>query len=142
MASRTKRGMPAAPARADTPEIGAVGLFQAFIDQYGEDAAEATWLAALAMIERAVTLAREGQFGRWRHHPRGELRRLRRDIARGLLLARCAVELQDESNAIYRALTDDLAAVAADAAKARRRAQTLPAQQARLDNARRRREKP
>lgn len=111
-----------------------------FVERYGEDAAEATWWAALAMLERATTLAREGQFGRWRHYPRGELRRLRRDVSRALLLARCAVDLQDESNETYRELTEDLRAEASRAAAARRRAQTLPAERARLEKARRRRE--
>jgi hypothetical protein len=110
-----------------------------FLQEHGDDAAEAAWLAAIALIENACGRGREGQFGRWRAFPRGELRRLRRDIAAGLRLARFAVVLQDAENARYDELEVELREAAAEAGRKRRRAGTLEAERVRLENAARQR---
>jgi hypothetical protein len=107
----------------------------AFVERRGDRSAEVVWSAALAMLERACADARECSSSRWRWYPAGELRRLRRDVAEGLELARLAVALQEEDAEQRRELDRDLAAAAAEAGRARRRAQTLPAERARLANA-------
>jgi len=111
-----------------------------FLERHADDTADAAFLAGIAMIERACAAARESVEFRWRSWPRGEFRRLRGSIRLGLLICRFAVltreadqERWDEATAAARML-EELNA------RARRRAQTLPAQEARLENARRRRE--
>lgn len=104
----------------------------AFVERRGDRAAEVVWDAALVMLERACADAREAQSARWRSWPRGELRRLRRDLAEGLELARLAVALQEEDHEQGREMDRDLVELAAAAGKAQRRAQTLPAERARL----------
>lgn len=79
-----------------------------YLERHGERAAETAWLASLAMVERAAQDAREGQWGRWQFYPRGELRRLRGEIAAALELARLAAYSQQAVNDRERAL--DLAA--------------------------------
>lgn len=107
----------------------------AYVERRGDRAAEVAWEASLALIVKAVDDAREGRFGRWRAYPRGELRRLRRDLAEGLELARLAVALQEEDREQTRELDGELRGLAGDAGRARRRAQTLPAERARLAKA-------
>lgn len=111
-----------------------------FLDRYAEDSAEVAWTAATALLERAATCAREGNFGRFRYYPAGELRRLRRDVAVALALARFAVAMQEEENEAKRDLTRELYEAAEDAGRRRRRQGTLAAEQARLANAKARRE--
>lgn len=109
-----------------------VGGLQAYVERRGDRAAEVAWDAALALIRRAADDAGEGRWGRWRFYPKGELRRLRRDLAEGLELARLAVALCEEDKLQTAELDAELAEVAAEAGRARRRAQTLPAERARL----------
>ena len=87
------------------------------------------------MIERAIEDGRESRHSRFRNYPRGSLRKVRRDAAGGFHLLRLAVALQEADDDRDRELVADLQARAAQAGKARRRAQTLPAQQARLAKA-------
>lgn len=65
-----------------------------FLEDVG-DAPEVMWAAALAMIDHTLTAAREGQHNRFRSHPHGHLRHLRRDLAQAMKLARFAVALQE-----------------------------------------------
>ena len=106
-----------------------------WVEHNGLDAGEALWLAALGMIEAAVAARRERVGGGWRLYSKGELRRLRHDMAAALLLARLAAEL----DAADRGMVEDLQAEARAAVEAegvrRRRAQTLPAERARRANA-------
>jgi hypothetical protein len=99
------------------------------------DAPEVLWLAAVAMLERATAEAREAKWSRFRYYPAGELRRLRRSLSEGVRLARLAVAIQEDENDRNRALDVELAEAAAEVGRARRRAQTLPAEQARLARA-------
>lgn len=112
---------------------------EAFLARHGDDAAEVTWWAALSLLERAAINAREGRWGPWRFYPAGQLRRLRRDIAQALELARLAVALQEEENNAERQLDVELREHAAEAGRQRRRAGTLAAEEARLAKARQRR---
>ncbi len=110
----------------------ALAALAAFLDHHGDRAGEAAWLAGLAMIERVGVEAREGIYGRWRHYPAGELRRVRRDVAAALSILRVAVSLQEAENANMRELTTDLAQRAATVAAERRRDQTREAERVRL----------
>jgi hypothetical protein len=112
-----------------------------FLDRFGDESAEIAWLAGLAWIDRAAAAAREGKWGRFRYYPAGELRRLRRDLAGALQLCRWAVAMQEEENEHSRELTAELHAAAEEAGRRRRRAQTLPAERARLAKQRARKEK-
>lgn len=85
---------------ADRPGFGLE-----LLDRFGDDAGEALWQAGLAMLEQAAVRGREGAWGRYQHFPAGELRRLRRDVARALLLCRQATILQAQVSAELRALT-------------------------------------
>jgi hypothetical protein len=123
----------------DRTSPGVSGALAFFLERYGDAAAEAVWLASLAMLERAIRDAREGP-GRWRLNPSGELRRLRRDVAGALLMARVAVELQDATQVRFDELDRDLRDAARDIAHARRREQTAEATRTRLLNAAARRE--
>jgi hypothetical protein len=105
-----------------------------------DDAPEVVWDAALAMVERAVSEARARSSSQWRYHAPGELRRLRRRVGAAMRLARLAAALQEAAQAHERDLDRELREQAAQAAAERRRAQTLPAERARLEKARQRRE--
>jgi hypothetical protein len=120
--------------------LSAVEGIAAFVERRGDRSAEIVWGAALEMIRQAAEEAKEGKWGRWRHYPKGELRRLRRDLAEALELAHLAVALQEEERAQHADLDRELHEAAVEAGRRRRRAQTLPAEQARLENARRRRD--
>lgn len=113
-----------------TRGIAAAGLLR-FLEET-TDAPEVLWFAGLAMIERAVSAAREAGYSRFRHYPAGELRRLERDTAAGFELLDLAVELQTAEDEQERELVAELQAAAAEQGRRRRRAQTLPAEQARL----------
>lgn len=119
--------------------MSAVDGLAGFLERRGDRAAEVVWEAALVMVARAAEEAREGHWGRWRHYPSGELRRLRRDLAEALELARLAVALREEEHNRSAELDAELATQAAEAARRRRREQTLPAERARLANLARRR---
>jgi hypothetical protein len=118
-------------------ETAALSLLE-FLTDVG-DAPEVIWAAAIAMLRRATGEAEEGRFGRFRSSPEVQLRRLREDLARGLKLARLAAAMQEAYIERDHELADDLHAQAVAAGSARRRAQTLPAQLARLENQKRRR---
>jgi hypothetical protein len=107
----------------------------AFLEDVG-DAPEVLWSAGLAMLDRAVTDGRESRHARFRYHPAGQLRLVRREIAQGMRLLRLAVAMQEAGRADE--LDVALRIEASAAAKRRRREQTLPAQLARLENQRRR----
>ncbi len=62
-------------------------------------------MASIAMLEQAAARAKEGTWGRWSHYPRGEVRRLRRDVARAMRLAHQALLLQEGVNADLHRLT-------------------------------------
>jgi hypothetical protein len=109
----------------------------AFLQDVG-DSPEVLWCAGLAMLDRAVADGREGRHSRFRHHPRGQLRLVRRELAQGLKLMRLAVALQEAERETE--LDVALRVEASAAAKKRRRKQTLPAQLARLEKQRRTRE--
>jgi hypothetical protein len=79
-----------------------------FVERFGDEAGEALFNAGLAMIDQAVGRAREGVWGRWRFYPRGEVRKLRRDIARALRMIRQAQLLQEQISSELRDLTYDL----------------------------------
>lgn len=114
-------------------ERAAAGIL-AFLED-ATDAPEVLWAAGVAMIRRAASEAEEGRFGRLRHYPRGELRRARRDLAQGLRLLRIAAALIEADDERDSELAEELHARAVEAGRARRRAQTMPAQVARLAKA-------
>jgi len=113
-----------------TDEAAARSLLD-FLADVG-DAPEVMWSAAIAMLRRATTEAEEARFGRFRSYPQGQLRRLREDVANGLKLARLAVALQEAEAEQGRELAEELHEQAVAAGRARRRAQTLPAELARV----------
>jgi hypothetical protein len=119
---------------AEKVHTHAVDGFAAFVDRYGDEAAEVAWMAGLAWLERAADSAREGKWGRFRHYPGGELRRLRLDVSRALQLCR--------DNDLMRALTQEARAAVAASGKARRREQTREAERVRLEKAAARRSRP
>jgi hypothetical protein len=110
-----------------------VGPGLQFVERFGDDAGEALWYAGLALLDQAVKRGQEGAYGRFRHFPGGELRRLRKDLARGLSMCRESCTLQDLVNGELRELTRDLDEQAQEAGRRRRREQTWPAEQARLE---------
>lgn len=112
-----------------------VSELERFLARNAEDVAEAAWMAALGQLERAVRLAREGVDGRFRSHPPGELRRLRREVAVAMGLARLAAAVQKAENDRWRELEREARELAAARARAARRARTLPAELQRLANA-------
>lgn len=116
------------------------GGLEGFFERVGDEAAEVAWEAALAWAERSVRDARAGNFGRFRWYPSGELRRLRRDLAHALELARFAVALQEEENDVLRALTRQAREALEEAEKARRRNGTREAERVRLEKAARKRQ--
>ena len=107
-----------------------------WIDHDAGQASEALWLAALAMIEQTGATERT-RMGQWTHWPRGRVRRLRRDLAHALALARIALELAEAEQAIGDKLADELAQARAQAGAERRRLQTRPAEDARTAGNRR-----
>lgn len=111
-----------------------------FVERLGDQAAEITWEASLAMIERAARDAREAKWARFRWFPSGELRRLRRDLAHALELARFAVAMQEDETELVRELMADARAQAEEAGRRRRREQTMEAERVRLEKGRRRRQ--
>lgn len=110
---------------------------QGFIDRYGSEAPEVIWTAALAWLERAAGDARNVASGRWRYYPRGEVRRLRDEIAGALMLARLAAALQEEENSRERQLVHELQDANEQQRRARKRAGTRAAERARLERPRR-----
>lgn len=121
-----------------TDEAAARSLLD-FLAEVG-DAPEVVWAAAIAMLRRATNEAEEARWGRFRAFPEGQVRRLREDVARAMKLARLAQAMQTADCERDRELHEDLHRQAVAAGRARRRAQTLPAQIARLEKQRRRRE--
>ncbi len=120
-------------------EEAAARVLVAFLAEVG-DAPEVVWAAGIAMLERAIGEAKEARHGRFRAYPDGQLRRLRTDVARGMKLVKLAAAMQNADRVADRELDEHLHQAAVDAGKAKRRAQTLPAQLARLENQRRRRD--
>lgn len=118
--------------RASSMDDTAASLI-AFLSEVG-DAPEVLWSASIALLGRALEEAGERRF---RHHPRGQLRRLREELARGLKLAGLAVAMNEALAEQDRGLAEELSARASEVSAARRRAQTLPAQLARLEKQRR-----
>lgn len=108
------------------------------VDDYRNDLPEILWTSSLVMMENAIGRTRNWHW--WRSYPTGELRRLRERMAHALMLARFAADLQEAENAHERELDRELREAAADAGRKRRRAQTLPAERARLEKHRQRRE--
>lgn len=106
-----------------------------FSARYGDETAEIVWASALSMLEQAAKRAGEGTWGRWRFFPQGELRRLRRDVARALALARLAVALEVEENAAGADLAEELRREAAKAAARAGRERTLDAEYVRTAKA-------
>lgn len=106
-----------------------------FVERYRDDLPETLWIASLTMIDRATERTRGWHW--WRAQPEAELRRLRSRLAAALALARYAAALQQAENGAERELDRELREHAAAAGKAARRAQTLPAERARLAKARR-----
>lgn len=104
---------------------------EAWIDRDAGAAAEGLWLAALAMIGRVADEERT-RVGQWHHWPRGRVRRLRRDLAHAIALARIALELEEAEQTRADELAAEIRAAAAEAGKRRRREQTIPAERARL----------
>jgi hypothetical protein len=102
---------------------------------YGDETAEIVWAASLTMLEQAAKRAGEGTWGRWRNFPRGELRRLRRDVARALELARLAVALEAEADAAGADLAEELHRAARAAAARAGRERTLDAEYVRVAKA-------
>lgn len=92
-----------------------------FLERHGRDVPEILYVAGLAWLEQAAREAREASLARWRHYPRGELRRIRRDVARALRLLDLAVSAQEDENARTRTLAQDLRDEAERAARASRR---------------------
>lgn len=109
--------------------------FAAFVERFGEQASEVIWLAACAWLERAGMKGRETISNRFHWYPDGELKQLRREIAGALALAHLACTLKAEDNDLVAALTRPAREEAARQGAARRRAQTLPAEHARLAKA-------
>lgn len=105
----------------------------------GDDVAELLWATSLSMIDRQIERARERRW--WKSNPAGELRAFRGRLAEAMALARFAAALQEADNAgEWEAEAPAREAAAAERA-ARRRAQTLPAELARLASAAARRER-
>lgn len=103
----------------------------AFLARYGSEAPEVIWTAALAWIERVVGEARAQAGHRWHHYPDGEIRRLRRELAGALMLARLAAALQEEDNSLERELLLQ-AHAAADEERGQEKRAALEAERARL----------
>jgi len=111
-----------------------------FLEEHADDVSDGAFLAAIGVLEQACARARESVEFRWRSSPRTELRSLRRSVKLALLLARFAMLAREADRERWDEETADARMLEELNARARRRAQTLPAQEARLANARRRRE--
>jgi len=103
-----------------------------FVDRFGEEAGEALFMAGVAMLEQAVARAREGVYGRWKYFPAGEVRKLRRDVARALRLVHEAQRVQDLVNEELRELSRPIDEMLLERARAERRAGTREAERVRL----------
>jgi hypothetical protein len=109
---------------------------QAFVDG-NDDAAELLWRAAMVTLERAAREAQEVSFpSRWQTYPSWGLRRVRRQIASALQLARAAVETQERFNELQDELYRDLRAEAQRTAARQRGEGTLSAEYGRVARAR------
>lgn len=117
---------------SDVIDDAALGL-AVYLERRGDYAAEVIWTAALAIIRNSLDDL--DARGHWRTYPRGHLRRLRTGVVEGFELARLAVNLQDGINEREFAIERDARAKDDEAGRRRRRAQTLPAELARLANA-------
>jgi hypothetical protein len=109
--------------------------FASFVERFGDEAAEVIWLAGCAWLERSAAAARDTLDNRFRWYPKGELDRLRREIAAALQLLRFASAVQAEENDMLTALMRPIREEAAAKAKAKRRDGTLEAERVRLENA-------
>lgn len=78
---------------AMTDDAAAQTLLQ-FLQDVG-DAPDVMWAAALAMLDHSLGEARQVRHSQFRFNPHGNLRRLRRDLAQAMKLARFAVALQE-----------------------------------------------
>src|SRR3972149_8707621 len=112
---------------APIPHPMATTGIHGFLERHADRAASTAWVAALAMIEAACQEARERSHSRWRYYPAGELRRLRRDLAAALELARFAVALAEEERSLTQSHERDARAERDHAGRPARRAQPLPA---------------
>lgn len=104
------------------------------------DGPEVLWSAALAIVRSVAADGEEARWSRFRHYPQGQVRHLREGLDRALELAELAAQWQEQIDRRDADLTAELREAAAEAGRKRRRAQTLPAERARLANARARRE--
>ena len=103
----------------------------ALLDSYRDDELpEAVWQAALGAIDRATARTREWAW--WKARPSAELARLRSQLDAALEVARLAADLQEAVNAAEWEEGAMVRELAEQAGRARRRAQTLPAERARL----------
>jgi hypothetical protein len=125
--------------RGEVREVGRLdtaGDLLAFVAE-NDDAAELLWRAAMVTLERAAREAQDVSFpSRWQTYPSWDLRRVRRQVASALALARAAVALQDSQNARNDELYADLRAQAAASGAAQRGEQTLAAEYGRVARAR------
>lgn len=83
------------------------------IERNADDTADAALLVGLALIEKACADARAAIEFRWRSHPRGEVRHLRRGVRAGLRMCTVAMliaEADRERFEAERLLAEDLAA--------------------------------
>ena len=104
----------------------------AFLAAAATDNGDALWSAAAGLLELAAQRARDSLHGRLHSSPRGELRRFEETVGRALEAARLGVELHEADRDDWHDATRELRERAQDAARAVRRQQTMPAQQARL----------
>lgn len=121
---------------AEAPELREllVDALADLLDGYsGDELAEAMWQAALGVIDRA--LARTRDWAWWKTYPRDEHARLTGELEEALRLAGFAAEFQAARNLAVADESRLVRDLAEQAAAARRRAQTLPAERARLARA-------
>lgn len=109
-------------------------------DYTDDELPQVMWYAALGSIEKAIERTRGWAW--WRARPDAELRRLRREVDSALRLAAIAVDFQEVRNKAVGEENRLVRDLQRQAGEARRRAQTLPAERARLAKARARRENP
>jgi hypothetical protein len=105
-------------------EVVATRLAELFERSRSQELPEMLWTAAMAMMERSSSGTRWAWF---RNEPAIELRRLRRELAEAMALARFAASLQDAHQAGELESSRPAREADAEDALARRRAQTLPA---------------
>lgn len=99
-----------------------------------EHAAEALFLGGIARLRIACQHAEQATAGRFSSSPSSELRRLRADVARALLMVKIATDIQLADNQRHRSLTTDLDARATAAARKVRGRQSSEATRVRLLN--------